>query len=263
MRWARFKTENQEYYGVVEGQRVERIEGSMFGEYQLTGQSYKLEEVRLLSPCLPGKIICVGLNYADHAREFNLTPPEEPVLFLKPPTTVIGTDDDIVYPKMSRRVDFEAELGVIIKEVTRAVSVNEASQKIFGFTCANDVTARDLQKKDGQWTRAKSFDTFCPLGPFIVTDVDPQSLAISLTLNGQRKQFSNTSQMIFSVNQLVSFVSHIMTLLPGDVLLTGTPSGVGPVQPGDEVVVEIEGIGTLKNRVVMGKNQVENFVDKE
>lgn len=263
MRWVRFRVDGREGYGVVEGQIVELIEGNMFGEYHLTGQTYKLEEIRLLAPCVPSKIICVGLNYVDHAREFNLTPPVEPVLFLKPPTSVIGQGDDIVYPSMSRRVDFEAELAVVIKGVACRVPEAEANSVIFGYTCANDVTARDLQKTDGQWTRAKSFDTFCPLGPEIVTDVDPNSLEISLTVNGLRKQSSNTSRMIFSVARLISFVSNIMTLLPGDVLLTGTPSGVGPVRAGDEIAVRIEEVGILKNRVVTRENLAEKYVDKE
>ena len=176
--------------------------------------------------------------------------PAEPVLFLKPPTTVIGPGDTVVYPAASLQVDYEAELGVVIKKRTRGVGPEEAPDHILGYTCANDVTARDLQKKDGQWTRAKSFDTFCPVGPWIETGLDPADLLIQSYLNGERRQSSRTSQLIFKVNELVSFISGIMTLEPGDLIITGTPAGIGPMQPGDEIEVRIEGIGSLKNRVI-------------
>ncbi|MEW6183407.1 MAG: fumarylacetoacetate hydrolase family protein [Bacillota bacterium] len=210
-----------------------------------------LEGLGVLAPCRPGKIVCVGLNYRDHATELGFAYPEEPVLFLKPPTALIGPGEDIVYPPMAGQVDYEAELAVVIGATTRRVSSDAAPEHILGYTCANDITARDLQKKDGQWTRAKSFDTFCPLGPYIVTGADMCHSEISLYLNGVRKQFSNIRNLIFDVNYLVSFVSHVMTLHPEDVILTGTPSGVGPLQTGDIVVVDIEGIGRLENRVAM------------
>jgi 2-keto-4-pentenoate hydratase/2-oxohepta-3-ene-1,7-dioic acid hydratase in catechol pathway len=174
---------------------------------------------------------------------------DSPIIFLKPPTSVIGPDEVITYPAMSAQVDYEAELGVVIKDSTRNIKPEEARDHILGYTCVNDVTARDLQKKDGQWTRAKSFDTFCPLGPWIETDLDPADLLVEAYLNGERRQSSRTSQFIFSVHQLISFISEIMTLYPGDLVITGTPPGVGPMKPGDAIEVRIEGIGSLTNRV--------------
>jgi 2-keto-4-pentenoate hydratase/2-oxohepta-3-ene-1,7-dioic acid hydratase in catechol pathway len=194
--------------------------------------------------------VAVGLNYRDHARELGLAVPEVPVLFLKPPTTVIGPGEAIRYPTMSSQVDYEAELGVVIRDRVRNVRPEEALGHVLGYTCANDVTARDLQKKDGQWTRAKSFDTFCPVGPWIETDLDPDDLLIESYQNGERRQSSRTAQFIFKVNVLVSFISEIMTLEAGDLIITGTPAGVGPMKPGDEIEVRIEGIGSLKNTVI-------------
>ncbi|SRR3989339_229519 len=191
-----------------------------------------------MMPFSPSKIICVGLNYYDHAKELGMEIPKSPVLFLKPPTAVIGNGDKIIYPAQTSNLHYEAELAIVILE-----------DRSLGYTCANDVTARDLQKIDGQWTRAKSFNTFCPLGPKIVSGIDSDNLNIKLYLNGEIKQNSNTSQMIFKPLYLVKFISEIMTLLPGDVILTGTPPGVGPMDRGDEVVVEIEGIGRLTNKV--------------
>ncbi len=191
----------------------------------------------------------MGLNYRDHAEELGFPIPDEPVIFLKPATTLIGPGDAIQYPPTSSRVDFEAELGIVIKERAKNITPGLARDYILGFTCANDVTARDLQKKDGQWTRAKSFDTFCPVGPWIETDLDPGDLLVESYLNSARKQSSRTSRFIFSVPQLVSFISTVMTLNPGDLIITGTPAGIGPMQPGDEIEVRIEGIGSLKNTV--------------
>lgn len=199
----------------------------------------------------PSKIVCVGLNYKDHAKELKMELPSHPIIFLKPPTAVIGDGDAIVYPDwMTKNLHYEAELGIVIGKQAYRIAEKDAPQYIQGYCCANDVTARDLQNLDGQWTRAKSFDTFCPLGPKIVKDIDPNKLDIKLLLNGQVKQHSNTEQMIFKPAYLVSFISKIMTLLPGDVIITGTPPGVGPMQKGDEVAVEIEGLGKLANRVV-------------
>jgi len=199
----------------------------------------------------PSKIICVGLNYRDHAEELKMPLPASPIIFLKPPTAVIGDGEDIVYPDwMTKNLHYEAELGIVIGRKTYRVPESEAEKYIEGYTCGNDVTARDLQNLDGQWTRAKSFDTFCPLGPRVVKDIDPNKLDIQLLLNGQIKQSSNTEQMIFKPAYLISFISQIMTLLPGDVILTGTPPGVGPMQKGDTAVVEIEGIGRLTNKIV-------------
>jgi len=205
--------------------------------------------VRLLSPILPSKVVAIGKNYADHAREMGDEPPSEPVLFLKPSTSVIGPGAAITYPRLSQQVDFEGELAIVIGRLCREVPLERANEVILGYTCANDVTARDLQKADGQWARAKGFDTFCPIGPWISTDVDPTDLAISTTVNGQIKQQSRTSMLLHGVAELVAFVSNVMTLLPGDVILTGTPAGVGPLRPGDEVAVTIEGIATLTNTV--------------
>lgn len=204
---------------------------------------------QLLAPCEPGKIICVGLNYRQHAAELDMQLPQEPVIFLKPPSAIIGPDDIIRYPDQSQRVDYEGELAVVIGKQSKDIPLPEASQYIFGYTCANDVTARDLQQRDGQWTRAKSFDTFLPIGPYIVKDIDWRGRYLRTTLNGQTKQEAKTDQLIHSVEALVAYVSRVMTLNPGDVILTGTPEGVGPMQRGDLVTVEIEGIGILINRV--------------
>ncbi len=210
----------------------------------------RIEIERFLAPVQPSKIIAVGLNYRDHAREMGLEPPGEPILFMKPATAVIGPFDEIRYPSQSSRVDYEAELAVVIGTACRNVRASQAKDCILGYTCLNDVTARDLQAKDGQWTRAKSFDTFAPIGPWIATDIeDPHALSITARLNGEVKQSSNTSNLIFSVFELVEFISSVMTLKPGDVIATGTPSGVGPMLPGDEIAIEIEGIGVLSNRV--------------
>lgn len=198
----------------------------------------------------PSKIICVGLNYKDHAKELKMEPPTHPIIFLKPQTAVIGDGENIIYPEETKELHYEGELAIVIKDKIKNIPVEEAARHILGYTCANDVTARDLQRLDGQWTRAKSFDTFCPLGPEIVSGIDPDNLDIKLYLNDKIKQSSNTSQLVFKPLYLVSFISQIMTLLPGDVILTGTPPGVGPMQKGDVVIVEIEKIGRLTNEVV-------------
>jgi 2-keto-4-pentenoate hydratase/2-oxohepta-3-ene-1,7-dioic acid hydratase in catechol pathway len=201
----------------------------------------------------PSKIIAVGLNYHDHAKEMGMAIPDHPILFMKPATTVIKSGDAIIYPPQSKNVHYEGELAIIIKDKVRNIKKEDAAKHIKGYTCANDVTARDLQNIDGQWTRAKSFDTFCPLGPRIVSDLDPTNLNIQTRVNGEVKQNSNTKNMIFDVFELVSFVSSVMTLLPGDVIITGTPPGVGPLKIGDTVEVEIEGIGKLINTVTRGE----------
>lgn len=211
-----------------------------------------IEDITLLPPCEPTKIVCTGLNYADHAAELGMSVPSDPVIFLKPPSSVIGPLDSIKIPASSKRVDFEAELGVVIKNITFNIKEEDAFDHIFGYLCLNDVTARDLQEKDGQWTRAKSFDTFCPIGPCIETDLDPRDIRISSYLNGELKQDSRTSDFIFPIARVVSFISGIMTLYPGDIVATGTPSGVGEMKEFDEIVVEIEGIGRLENHVVRG-----------
>jgi len=234
---------------------VAQLAGHPFGgraeDIKLTGVRFPLEAVRLLAPILPSKVICIGRNYAEHAREMGTEAPEEPVIFLKPSTAVAGPGDPIVRPTdLSERVDYEGELAVVIGRLCRQVPAERVPEVIFGYTCANDVTARDLQARDGQWTRAKGFDTFCPLGPWIETGVDPADLELSTRLNGEVRQHSRTSLMMHAVPALVANVSQVMTLLPGDVFLTGTPAGVGPMGKGDQVSVTIEGIGTLTNPVI-------------
>ncbi len=250
MKYVRFKKDTIIRYGVLEDDEILVIKGDIFNDFELTNQVYKLSEVKLLSPCTPSKIVCVGLNYRDHAEEMKDKLPAEPIIFIKPSTAVIGPYENIIYPSMSKQVDYEAELGVVIKDKIRNLKIEEVNKHILGYTCFNDVTARDLQKKDGQWTRAKSFDTFAPFGPSITTDINANNLDIQLLLNGEIKQSSNTSCMIFSVEELISFISKIMTLLPGDVIATGTPSGVGKMKNGDKVEVKIERIGNLINYIM-------------
>ncbi|WP_434564725.1 fumarylacetoacetate hydrolase family protein [Thermoanaerobacterium thermosaccharolyticum] len=241
MRIVRVDNERKDY-GIIESDSILMInDGSI--------RSIDIKDAKLLAPCEITKAVCVGLNYGDHIEEMGDKRPEEPTLFIKPATAVIGPDDYIVKPKMSERVDYEGELAVVIKKTAKDVSEGDALNYVLGYTIANDVTARDLQSKDGQWTRAKSFDTFLPLGPWIETDLDPSNLEIKTYVNGVLKQHSNTKHLIFSVPKLVSFISHVMTLNPGDVILTGTPSGVGPLKSGDVVTIEIEGIGKLTNKV--------------
>lgn len=231
---------------------VSEISGSFYEPFTLKNNKYNLEGIKLLAPCEPTKIICVGLNYRDHAAEMKEALPDEPVLFMKPSTTVIGPGDAIIYPAMAGRVDYEAELAVVIGKLAKDVAPDRAGGFILGYTCANDVTARDLQRKDGQWTRAKCFDTFLPLGPWIETEIDAANLEIRGYVNGELKQQSNTRQLIFPVPELVSFVSRVMTLYPGDVIITGTPSGIGPMQPGDIVKIAVAGVGELVNIVAAG-----------
>jgi len=239
----------------TEGLVVAELMGHPFGigaeSVRLTGSRFPLGDVRLLAPVLPSKVIAIGQNYAEHVREMGREPPPEPVIFLKPSTAVVGPRDPIAYPvRLSERVDFEGELAVVIGRLCRDVAAARVPDVIFGYTCANDVTARDLEAKDGQWARAKGFDTFCPLGPWIETDLDPADLELTTIVNGEIRQNSRTSLLLHDVTALVTYVSAVMTLLPGDVLLTGTPAGVGPLKDGDEVSVTIEGIGTLSNGVI-------------
>jgi len=253
MKIVRYQGGSTTKWGVVEKDIVREMEGDPFGHFHLGSRQKNLKEVKLLSPCLPSKIVALGLNYRDHAQEVKLPIPEAPLLFIKPSTSVIGSGEGIVYPKMSKRVDYECELGVVIRKEAKAVSEERAGDYILGYTCFNDVTARDLQPKDGQWTLSKGFDTFAPMGPWIVTDIDPYHLEISTYLNGERRQHSNTKNLIFGPHYLVSFISQVMTLLPGDVIATGTPSGIGRMAVGDQVDVVIEGIGTLTNTVLAGE----------
>lgn len=213
-------------------------------------KSLKLSDVKLLAPVIPrSKVVCIGKNYADHAAEMDSEVPSEPIIFIKPNTSVIGPNELIIWPRMSERVDYEAELAIVIGRICKEVPASKAKDVIYGYTLANDVTARDLQKKDGQWSRAKGFDTFCPLGPWIETEFIPGDQKITSTLNGELKQSSMLSEMIFKVPQIVEFVTNVMTLLPGDVILTGTPAGIGPMSSGASITVAIDGLGALTNKV--------------
>jgi 2-keto-4-pentenoate hydratase/2-oxohepta-3-ene-1,7-dioic acid hydratase in catechol pathway len=254
MRIVRYIFEGKTRYGVLEGEEIRPLASHAHGG-AAEGEIIPLNQAILLAPCVPTKIVALGLNYRDHAQEFGGPVPDEPMIFIKPTTSVIGPGADIIYPKMSRRVDYEAELAVVIGRPAHRVREEEAFRYVRGYTAFNDVTARDLQKKDVQFTRAKSFDTFAPLGPWIETDLpDPDNLTVEAYLNGERKQSSNTRYMVFGVAALIAFISQIMTLVPGDVIATGTPAGIGPMQPGDVVEIKVEGIGTLRNRVVAEKD---------
>ncbi len=238
-------------YGAVEPDGIRLYHGSPFFQWERSETVLPITQVKLLSPVIPTKIVAVGKNYADHAAEMDSDVPETPILFMKPPTAVIGPLASIKLPPESSEVHHEAELAVVMGKVARNVAPEDVLSHILGYTAANDVTARDLQRSDGQWTRAKGFDTFLPLGPAIDTEFDPaESHAITATVNGQIRQDGHTSDLVFGVAELVSFISKVMTLLPGDVILTGTPAGVGSIRDGDRVEVEIEGIGVLMNPVV-------------
>lgn len=245
MRWARYQDSGRVFYGVVEGETLREGVGDPFHGWQDNGHRLSLTEARLVAPVSPSKIVAVGLNYRDHAAEMGKPLPEEPLLFLKPASAVIGPGDCILCPLQSKQVEFEGELAVVIGKLCRHVSVAEARDYILGYTCMIDVTARDIQKREVQYTRAKGFDTFAPLGPWIETAADANDLAIETFVNGKQRQASRTRELIFSPADLVSFVSQVMTLLPGDVISTGTPSGVGPLRPGDTIEVRIERIGSL------------------
>jgi len=242
VRIARFSFGEGVAFGIVEGDIVAPIER--------TEIALNLSELRLLAPTLPSKVVAIGKNYASHAAEMGGEVPEQPLIFLKPSTSVVGHRDSIASPPSSERVDFEGELAVVISRLCRDVPEERAMDAVLGYTCSNDVTARDQQKTDGQWSRAKGYDTFCPLGPWIETELDPSDLAITTTLNGETKQSSRTSLIVHKIPKLIAYITSCMTLLPGDVILTGTPDGIGPMLVGDEVSVEIEGIGTLTNPVV-------------
>lgn len=238
-------------YGAVEPEGIRLYRGTPFVAWEPTETVVAWDEAKLLAPVIPTKVVAIGKNYAEHAEEMGGELPDTPVLFLKPPTSVIGPLQPIRLPSQSDEVHHEAELAVVIGSVTRDVAIEDVGPHILGYTAANDVTARDLQRSDGQWARAKGFDSFCPLGPAIDTDVDPQeALSIVARVNGETRQSATTAELVFGVGELVAFVSSVMTLLPGDVILTGTPAGVGPIVPGDRVEVEIEGIGVLVNPVV-------------
>ncbi len=250
MRFIRYQVKNEEpRYGWVHEDMVGALDGDPFGEYRRQEADIPLASVRLLAPVLPSKIVCVGRNYVGHAQEHKAEVPDLPLLFLKPPSAVIGHQAPILLPPQSENVHHEAELVVVIGRKTRWIEPNQAPDHIFGYTCGNDVTARDLQLRDGQWTRSKSFDTFCVLGPWVETQFDSADAMITCHVNGEMRQMSSTRDLVFRVNHLVAFTSSVMTLLPGDVIMTGTPAGVGPLVAGDTVTVSIEGIGELVNPV--------------
>ena len=240
------------HFGVMEDENTVRAIASdpLYAGIFKQEETFALEEIRLLAPVLPrSKVVCVGKNYADHAAEMGGEVPSEPIIFIKPNTSVIGPNEIIQWPNTSERIDHEAELAVVISKICKEVPREKVNDVIFGYTLANDVTARDLQKKDGQWTRAKSFDTFCPLGPWIDTDFSPGNQMITAHVDGELKQSAPLSDMVFDVPIIIEFVTKVMTLLPGDVILTGTPSGIGAMNPGGEVVVSIDGLGSLRNKV--------------
>jgi 2-keto-4-pentenoate hydratase/2-oxohepta-3-ene-1,7-dioic acid hydratase in catechol pathway len=251
MRFVRFQAGSKPaQFGWLHEEAVGVVEGSPFGEFRRLETEYSLDSVRLLAPVQPTKILCIGRNYVAHAREHNSEVPEVPLLFLKPPSAVIGIGDAILMPPQSQQVEHEAELVVVIGRTGRWITPEDALDHVLGYTIGNDVTARDLQRRDGQWTRAKGFDTFCPLGPWIETDFDPSDAVIACHVNNEMRQMGSTRDMVFSVRQLIAFASSVMTLEPGDVLMTGTPSGVSPLKPGDVVEVTIEGLGKLSNPVI-------------
>ncbi len=253
MKIVRVRLEDDEIsYGGVEPEGIRVYQGTPFVAWEPTEAVIPFDDAQLLAPVFPTKVVCVGRNYADHAAEQDAVIPDEPVLFLKPATAVIGPGQPIVLPPTAEVVHHEAELAIVVGTVSRKVKAEDAAVHIIGYTGANDVTARDLQARDGQWTRAKGFDTFCPLGPALETEIDPIGLSITCAINGELKQDGNTEDMVFGVAEIFEFVSTVMTLLPGDVILTGTPAGVGPLVSGDFVDVSIERIGSLTNPVVAG-----------
>lgn len=254
VRIARFSIDGTVGFGVLEGDELDVIKGHPFAEFERSGQKVPLAKVRLLPPVLPNKVVAVGRNYADHAAELGNAVPDVPVTFFKPSTSVIGPGDPIAYPSFSQEVHHEAELAVVIGRMCREVPRERAKDVILGYTCANDVTARDVQQREKQWARAKGFDSSCPLGPWVETGLDladiARGLAVQCTVNGEQRQLGRTSDMVRPVEDLIVHITEAMTLLPGDVILTGTPAGVGPLNVGDEVAVTIEGIGTLTNKVI-------------
>ena len=252
-KFIRFSTtgDTNPWYGYIEGETVHAMDGAPWLDSRASGKIFDLKAVRLEAPVEPSKIICIGLNYHAHveASQSATEAPEYPLIFLKPPSSIIAPEEKIVHPEASQRVDYEAELGIVIGKKAKNVSEEEAEDYIFGFTCVNDVTARDLQKKDGQWSRAKGFDTFCPVGPWIVTELNYRDVLVEGILNGEVMQSGRTSLMIFNIPFLISYLSSVMTLNPGDLIPTGTPAGIAPMKSGDEIEVKIEGIGSLRNRM--------------
>lgn len=255
MKIYRFKHKNKMVYGVLKEESLFPVEGSIFRSFKIKKEKIPISDVILLPPVKPSKIVAVGANYRNHAVEMGRRLPEEPLIFLKPPSAVVGPNDIIVYPKMAKRVDYEGEMAFVIRKKARLLQKNDSVEGyILGYTCFNDVTARDLQEKDGQFTRSKSFDTFAAVGPCIATDVDPSGLRLKTFVNGKLRQSGSTRNLIFPVPFLIRFISNVMTLNPGDIITTGTPAGVGPLMPGDRVDIQIEGIGTLSNTVMKIKS---------
>lgn len=249
MKFVRFKKGNMISYGIIGEDYIQRIKGDIFKKYELTNELYKISQVKLLTPCVPSRIIAVGLNYKDHIDEMKHNLPDEPVIFMKASTAVVGPDARIMLPQNVGRVDYEAEVGLVIGKPVKNIEPEDAYNYILGATCFNDVTARDLQAKDGQWTRAKSYDTFAPIGPCIASGLDYNNIDVELILNGETKQKSNTSNFLFKAEKLLSFISKIMPMFPGDIVATGTPSGVGSLAKGDVVEVKLSGVGLLRNYV--------------
>jgi 2-keto-4-pentenoate hydratase/2-oxohepta-3-ene-1,7-dioic acid hydratase in catechol pathway len=249
MKFIRFEHERQARYGVWEDDVVKEISGSIYGDFRIGSTTRRVSDVRLLAPAEPTKILCVGLNFRDHIEEIGFPTPKLPAHFLKPLTTLIGPEDPIIIPRVAERVDYEGEPAVVIKRRIKDVSLEEASQAILGYTCLNDITERPLSTEQGQLTRSKGFDTFAPVGPCIVTDLDPATLVLRTRLNGRLMQEASLANMIFSIPFLVQFLSQCMTLFPGDIISAGTPRGVAAMQPGDVVEVDIDGIGVLRNPV--------------
>jgi 2-keto-4-pentenoate hydratase/2-oxohepta-3-ene-1,7-dioic acid hydratase in catechol pathway len=235
---------------VLDGDQITQLNAPPFGDHRASGPSFQLADVKLLAACTPGKIVCVGRNYVAHAKELAHDVPTKPLIFMKPPSSLLETGGTVFYPPDVARLDYEGEIGIVIGKRMRHLGPEESSAPyILGFTCVNDVTGRDLQDKDGQWTRAKGFDTFCPVGPVIATDLDAANLTVKTTLNGEPRQSGHVSQLIFSFDVVLRYISRFMTLEAGDLICTGTPAGVGPMQVGDLVEVTVEGVGTLRNTI--------------
>ncbi|MFH1031574.1 MAG: fumarylacetoacetate hydrolase family protein [Chloroflexota bacterium] len=252
MKIVRFAIGEKVRFGLLKGESIQAIAGGPFRYVKPVDRHFLLNDVRLLAPCEPSKIVAVGLNYRSHAEETNSPIPEVPLIFFKPSTAVIGPEDKIIYPNFSNRVDYECELGVVIKKPAWRVSKEKALDYVLGYTGFNDITARDIQNKDKQWTRAKGFDTSAAIGPCIETDLDPANVTVMTYLNGELKQKGNTRDLIYPIPELINFITQGITLLPGDVIATGTPAGIGPMQSGDTVEVKIEQIGTLRNYLIKG-----------